>query len=159
MELIKAAHIGLGELGILAFLWVLMEVVQGPSGVAVLRARVAAVTGTAMFFAAWLAGGMYYVISYGDEVKPVIKGGPWPWAHGVFMETKEHIFLFLPFLAIVTAALVWQYGDRLKDDRVMRFSVYALGGVVVLIGLLMTVMGYFVSAGFREAVSVTAGGA
>lgn len=153
MELIKAAHIGLGELGILAFVWVLMEVVQSPTGVAVIRARAAAALGTAMFFAAWLAGGMYYVIEYGDNVKPTIKEGPWPWAHGVFMESKEHIFLFLPFLAIVAAALVWQYGDKLKDDRVMRFAVYSLGGVVILIGLLMTVMGYFVSAGFREAIT------
>ncbi len=153
MEIIKAAHIGLGELGILAFIWVLMEVVQGPSGAAVVRARAAALAGTAMFFGAWLVGGMYYVIHYGDEVKPVINEGPWPWAHGVFMETKEHLFLFLPFLAIVTAALVWQYADRLKEDRLMRFAVYTLGGVVVLIGLLMTVMGYLVSAGFREAVS------
>jgi hypothetical protein len=153
MELIKAAHIGLGELGILAFVWVLMEVVQGPNAMGVIRTRAAAALGTAMFFAAWLAGGMYYVVQYGDEVKPVIKEGPWPWAHGVFMESKEHIFLFLPFLGIVAAALVWQYGDRLKDDRLMRFAVYALGGVVVLIGLLMTILGYFVSAGFREAVT------
>lgn len=153
MELIKAAHIGLGELGILAFVWVLMEVVQGPSGIAVLRARAAAATGTALFFAAWLAGGLYYTAHYGDDVKPVIKAGPWPWAHGVFMESKEHIFLFLPFLSLVTAALVWQYGNRLQEDRLMRFAVYSLGGVVVLIGLLMTVMGYFVSAGFREAIT------
>ncbi len=153
MELIKAAHIGFGELGILSFVWVIMEVVQGPEGVAVIRARAAAAMGTAMFFAAWLAGGMYYVIQYGDNVKPVINEGPWPWAHGVFMETKEHLFLFLPFLAIVAAALVWQYGDKLKDDRLMRFSVYALAGVVVLIGILMTIMGYFISAGFREAIT------
>lgn len=153
MELIRAGHIALGEVGILAFVWVLMEVVQGPNGLGVLRARAAALLGTALFFGAWLAGGMYYVIEYGENVKPVIKEGPWPWAHGVFMETKEHIFLFLPFLALVAAALVWQYGDRLRDDRTMRFAVYALGGVVVLIGVLMTVMGYFVSSGFREAIS------
>jgi len=153
MELIRAAHIALGEVGILAFVWVLMEVVQGPSGAGVLRIRGAALLGTGLFFAAWLAGGMYYVIEYGENIKPVIKEGPWPWAHGVFMETKEHIFLFLPFLALVATALVWQYGDRLRDDRAMRFAVYALGSVVILIGVLMTVMGYFVSSGFREAVA------
>lgn len=153
MELIRAAHIALGEMGILAFIWVLMEVVQGPNGVAVLRARAAALLGTGLFFGAWLMGGMYYVIEYGENVKPVIKEGPWPWAHGVFMESKEHIFLFLPFLSLVAAALVWQYGDRLRDDRTMRFAVYALGGVIVLIGVLMTMMGYFVSSGFREAIT------
>jgi hypothetical protein len=154
MELIKAGHIGLGELGILASIWTVMEVVHGPNGLGVLRAKAAAMGATAFFFAAWLFGGMYYVIHYGDEVKPVVNAGPWPWAHGVFMETKEHLFLVLPFLSIVVAALVWQYGDRLATDKTLRFSVYSILGVVILIGLLMAVMGYFVSAGFREAISV-----
>ena len=53
------------------------------------------------FFLSWLSGGYYYVVHYGKAVKPLIKAGPYPWAHTVVMEAKEHIFLFLPFCALV----------------------------------------------------------
>ncbi len=151
MELVRAAHIALGELAILAFIWVILEVVVGPNGVGVLRARAAALLGSILMFGAWLLGGLYYVVHYGEQVKPVIKEGPWPWAHGIFMESKEHLFLFLPFLGITATALLWQHASRLREDRTMRFAVYTLTGVIVLIGILMSVMGYFISSGFREA--------
>jgi len=95
---------------------------------------------------------MYYVIHYGKNVKPVIIQGPWPWAHGVFMEAKEHIFLFIPFVAVMFLVLVWQHGDQLSERKDFRFATFATGGLVVLLGTLMTVFGYFVSNGFRAAV-------
>lgn len=153
MELLVAPHVALGELAILSFLWVIAEVMMGPSGVGVMRAKGAAVVGVMAAFSEWLLAGIYYTVFYGDNVKPLINEGPWPWAHGIFMEAKEHIYLFLPFLAIVLLALVWQQGDLLKERRSARFMVYAVAGVSILLVLLSGVMGYLISTGYREALS------
>ena len=51
----------------------------------------------ASYIISWVAGGWYYWKYYGSNVKPAITSGDFPWAHIVFMESKEHIFLFLPF--------------------------------------------------------------
>lgn len=150
MELLVAAHIALGELGILAFFWLIVELLHGPSDTGVLRAKGAALAGTALFFAAWLVGGVYYVVQYGNVIKPVILQGTWPWTHSIFMETKEHIFLFLPFLSFATLVQVWQGAERLEKDSKLRGGLYVLAGTTVLLGVLMTIMGYFVSSGFRH---------
>lgn len=150
MELLVAAHIALGELGILAFVWVVAELVHGPSETGVLRAKGAALAGTALFFAAWLVGGTYYVVHYGSVIKPVILKGTWPWTHDIFMDTKEHIFLFLPFLSLTTLAVLWQGAEHLAEKRRLKSGLYVLAGTTILLGVLMTVMGYFVSSGYRH---------
>lgn len=150
MELLVAAHIALGELGILAFFWLIVELLQGPSDVGVLRAKGAALLGTVLFFTAWLVGGVYYVVQYGSVIKPVIEQGSWPWTHSIFMETKEHIFLLLPFLSFATFVQIWQGAERLERDARLRGAVYVLAGTTLLVGALMTIMGYFVSSGFRH---------
>jgi len=150
VELLVAAHIGLGELGILAFFWLLLELLHGPSNAGMLRAKGAALAGTALLFSSWLVGGVYYVVHYGIAIKPVIQQGTWPWTHGIFMETKEHIFLFLPFLGTATLVQLWQGVERLEKDSRLKNGLYVLVSTTVLLGVLMTVMGYFVSSGFRH---------
>jgi hypothetical protein len=150
MELLVAAHIAVGELGILAFVWVLLEVLNGPSESGVWRAKAAAILGTGLFFAAWIVGGTYYVVQYGSVVKSVITQGAWPWAHGIFMEVKEHVFLFLPFLSLTALVYLWRSVDSLEGDHRVRGAFYALIGSVILLGALMTVMGYFVTSGYRQ---------
>ncbi len=150
MELLVAAHIALGELGILTFFWLIVELLHGPSDAGVLRAKGAALAGTMLFFAAWLIGGVYYVVQYGSVIKPVIQQGTWPWTDSIFMETKEHIFLFLPFVGFATLAQIWQGAERLERDARLRGALYVLVGTTLLLGVLMTVMGYFVSSGFRH---------
>lgn len=150
MELLVAAHIALGELGILAFVWILLELLNGPSPSGVLRAKAAAALGTGLFFGAWIVGGTYYVIHYGSAVRPVILAGAWPWAHGIFMEVKEHVFLFLPFLSLTTLVYLWREGAALADNPRARSAFYALLVTVILLGALMTVMGYFVTSGYRQ---------
>jgi len=68
------------------------------------------------------------------------------------MESKEHIFLFLPFLTILLLFLVWKYGDKLKEERGLRFSIFAVGGVALLVFVLMIVSGFLISSGYRVAV-------
>lgn len=39
----------------------------------------------------WICGGYWYVHFYPAE-KTLIPNGPWPFAHNLFMETREHFF-------------------------------------------------------------------
>src|SRR3989344_2053413 len=97
VQILIGLHAALGEIGILAFLWAFVELLN-PTEHRTKRAVIAVSLGTILFFASWIIGGYYYVQYYGPDVKPVINAGSEPWAHKVFTETKEHVFLFLPFL-------------------------------------------------------------
>ena len=92
-------HAIFGELGIFAFVWAFVELFD-PTTQRLKRAKTASLVGTVFFMLSWIIGGYYYVSFYGPIIKPLILEGPQPWAHTVVMEAKEHIFLFLPFLAI-----------------------------------------------------------
>lgn len=143
-------HAALGELGGLLFLWVFVEMLS-PSERRIKRAQSVALVGLILLLSAWIVGGYYYVTYYGQVVKPVIKEGPLPWAHSVVMETKEHVFLFLPFLSIVVWGLLRNNHLTLMTDTKMRVALLVLIAEIVLITLAMAGMGFMISAGFRSA--------
>src|SRR3989338_2481334 len=118
-------HAGLGELGAIAFLWVLIEMMS-PTPERVKRAKIVALIGVIALFLSWFIGGYYYVNTYGNEVKPIIKEGPQPWAHGIFMETKEHVFLFLPFLSILAFSIIRNYENDIMKNKKLRISILLL---------------------------------
>jgi len=144
-------HAGLGEIGALAFLWVFVELLD-PNVRRVARAKTAALAGTISLFLAWIIGGYYYLTTYNDVVKPIIKDGPMSWSHNVMMETKEHIFLFLPFLAILVLGLINARSASLAEGKKIK-SILALSLLVFLIALAMAAFGYLISTGFREAIT------
>jgi len=148
-------HVAISELGILMFIWAFIEIFAGSNGSAK-RARTAVLLGTIIFFLSWFTGGYYYVNTYGPEVKPVIKAGPQPWAHGVVMEAKEHIFLILPILALATLFFVGEYGKDALKKKDTRKGLLILIGLNIAIGILMAVFGYFISSGFRSALEAAA---
>ena len=138
-------HLGFAIIGIDALLWLLGEIKSKSRK----RPRVlTALIGLVSFIVSWIAGGYYYVKFYGPLVKPVIKAGLAPWAHGVVMETKEHIFLF-----IIPMVMTILFATLLKDEEweslrlkkpVMCLVAYAAG-----LGLLIGLMGYIISAAAR----------
>ena len=143
-------HAWLGEFAALMFIWAFIEMISGCES-NIRRAKRAVLLGIACIFAAWLVGGFYYVEFYGSDVKPLIKEGPLPWAHKVVMETKEHVFLFLPFLGLLAYGLLQRLGDQMVEDRRARVAtMYALGSVAV-IAACMALFGFLVSSGFRAA--------
>lgn len=143
-------HAWFGEFAALMFAWALVELISGQSA-NIRRARFAVILGTLFLFAAWFGGGFYYLEIYGSAVKPFIKEGPMPWAHGVVMETKEHVFLFLPFLGALSWGLMQRLGQVMETDKRARVAaMYAVGTVTVLAGS-MALMGFLVSSGFRAA--------
>jgi magnesium-transporting ATPase (P-type) len=147
-----AVHAALGELAGFAFLWAFVEML-GPSPERIKRAQFASIVGLALVVASWLTGGFYYVNYYGASVKPLIKEGPSPWAHLIFMETKEHVFLFLPFIAATATALILAYGPRLQEDRSARRAFQVMAGLSVIMVLAVAAMGFIVTSGYRDALA------
>lgn len=149
-ELLIGTHAFLGEAGALMFLWVLVELLN-PTFIRLKRARSVALLGTIFFALSWIVGGYYYVEVYGPLIKPIIKAGPQPWAHGVAIETKEHVFLFLPFLAFLLFSALTTLRDRLLEDQTLRIALVLLAGLIVLIAFAMAGLGVVTSMGFRSA--------
>ena len=150
--LLRGLHVGFGELALFFTIATLFSLVWVSPKRKVGMAKIASLVGVISAFVSWLVSGLYYVIYYGPQVKPVIKGGSWPWAHGIFMEGKEHVFLFLPFIAMILLFLVWKYADRWDEDRAVRLSIVTVGSIAIFITVLMAVSGYLISSGYRIAV-------
>jgi hypothetical protein len=143
-------HAIAAEIGIIAFLWVLVELLN-PTESRIARAQVAAVIGCAALFFAWLVGGFYYVEVYGLHVKPLIKASEAAWVHSIVMEVKEHVFLFLPILATLATAMLYKYESELIHNRDTRVSIVLLAGLIFLLGFSIAGMGALISAGYRFA--------
>ncbi|MBI5457169.1 hypothetical protein HY971_00395 [Candidatus Kaiserbacteria bacterium] len=97
----------------------------------------------ALFLLSWATSAYYYVMYYGTAVKPRILAGDAPFAHTFFMETKEHIFLLLPFVAI-SIALCTSYLRANPDDG-LRKSTAFLTLIALGIGVATAVSGMLVS--------------
>ena len=148
-NLLVAMHAITGILAIFAFLFVFIELLD-PREKTIKRIQVFAYIGTILIFISWIVGGYYYVNYYGPNVKPLITEGSTPWVHTVIMETKEHVFLFLPFLAILITGIIFSYADLLKSHKA-KSSVLILSALIILIGLAIAGMGYLISTGARGA--------
>ena len=143
-------HAGIAEIGLFAFLWVLVELLN-PTETRINRAKTAALLGLICLAVAWLAGGYYYVEIYGSQVKPLIKASDAKWVHNIVMEVKEHVFLFLPILATLSFSLIHKYGNDLIDNRDARTSVILLSGLIFLLGFAIAGMGAIIASGYRFA--------
>lgn len=97
----------------------------------------------------WVTAASYYVSYYGRSVKPIILAGKYPWAHTVMTESKEHFFLFLPFLTLVLFFVLWTCGKQLQKDARLRFAVRALAGITAFLGIAVTLFGVVISGAVR----------
>ena len=148
-SLLIGTHALLGEVGVFSYFWVFVEIID-PTPQRILRAKAAAVVGLFFTVFSWITGGYHYLNAYQTSIKPAIKHGPMPWAHGVFMETKEHLFLYLPFLMSLCLVFLTRFSS---DSREERKAVLTLSGLIVLLGLAMAGMGYMISSGYRMALT------
>jgi len=155
MHALIGFHVFLGEAGALAFFLVFVGLL-GASEASVRRAKVAALFGMLFLIGAWFAGGLHYLTEYSAVVKPIIKSGPFPWAHLVITETKEHVFLFLPFLAVLTWGLLKRYQNELVQNRHFRMAVLVLALFIVLMAFAMAGMGFIISTSYRAALETNA---
>jgi hypothetical protein len=137
-------HPTFGVLGTLAAVWVFVEALnarQDNMG----RMRLAARTSTVMIWLTYFTAGYFYVLYYGAD-KAVIVAGPWPWAHGIFMEIKEHVFfltlLLATLLSVVTSGLVHE------SEGLRKLTLWTSAGVV-LTALSMEGAGAVISMGAK----------
>lgn len=143
------SHIFFGLLGVILFYAVLMNIVKQIDLQKIKFLRRSALFGFLSFTLSWLTGGYYYFLYYGAAVKPTILAGKYPWAHSIIMEAKEHIFLFLPFAALVITLLFYFFGDKIEQNQNIKKSVILLSVVIVIIGTLMALMGIIISGAVR----------
>ncbi len=139
-------HVFTGELGGILFLWVFIELINN-SERSLLRARMVAFWAIVAELVSWGTVAAYYLTHYQQAVKAVIKESNWPWAHGVILETKEHIFMFIPILAIAGYFAILQL-QRANDDG-LRKALKWVSIVIFLMAFLMAGLGFIVSLAAR----------
>lgn len=142
------AHAAAGEIGFLAFLWVIIELVNRRER-GYVRAKWVSLAGFILLFTSWFLSGTYYLNQYGNVVKPVIKGGSFAWAHNIIMETKEHVFIFIPILALFAFLLILSFPKWSIDNKIPRRSIYAICILIAALGFGMVGLGYIISAAAR----------
>lgn len=137
-------HVLLGLLGIVLFTVVLVTLLRGRPNIITLK--FSSILGLLSFLLSWVFGGYYYVVHYGGAVKPIIKAGSYPWMHLVIMETKEHVFLFLPILAILVTLTIFLGGNQLLTSKKFKNSLTLTSLLIVLVGVAILFMGFLISA-------------
>jgi len=96
-----------------------------------------------LYFLSWATAAYYYMTYYGVAVKPRILGGEMSIAHTFFMETKQHMFLVLPFVSI-SIVFCTMYLRKNPDDSIRKSTAF-LTGVALFIGLAVVASGILVS--------------
>lgn len=140
-------HIIFGVMGVIALYAVWMALLRAKPSFKFLR--VSSISAFVFLVLSWITGGYYYSKYYGTEVKPVIKEGQYPWAHDIFMESKEHVFLFLPFLAFVLAVAIFLLRDQLTSESKLKRALIFLAGLSFLLGVAITLSGVVISGAVR----------
>jgi hypothetical protein len=155
MSIILPTHVILGELSAFAFLWIFVEYLN-PTKERIHRSTFVSLASLIFILTSWVTGAIYYLTKYGSDVKPIIKAGPAPWAHLVFMEAKEHIFLFLPFLIVFGWVCIQFHANEKNFSKVEKDknSLLQLSAMIFFVAISLAGMGYVISLGFRSALEL-----
>ncbi len=147
LKFLLSLHVVLGLLGISCFaataLWLQKKELK------ILSLKKSSFLAAIFIVLSWISGGYYYYVYYGKNVKEVIKKGDYPWAHTVFMESKEHIFLFLPFLAIALAVIIFTRGESLSTSPNLKKQLTILAVLGLALGIFITLSGAIISGAYR----------
>jgi len=143
-NILLLSHPLFGVLAILAAVWVIVETINAtPENQA--RIRTTALAVAVLVWLSYVLGGYWYVAFYGAD-KAVILKGPWPEAHKFFMETKEHAFFILLFLATFLPIAA---SNDLPASKPARRLVAWTASLIVLLGLLMDGHGAIIGMGVK----------
>lgn len=140
-------HVALGLVGVIASFWTTFLLLKETFSTCAVR--MSSATAFIAYGISWITGGWYYWKYYGSIVKPKIVGGDFAWAHLVFTESKEHVFLFLPFAALCIMLILWIIPNDLKSDATLRKHVVALATLTTVVATLITLSGVLISGGAR----------
>ena len=149
-DLILLAHATFGVLGTLSAVWVFVEALNAREDNAT-RTRRASLFVAACMFMAWILGGYWYVHFYPAD-KAVILKGQWPFAHNIFMETKEHLFFLTLILAFYLPIAAW---DKLWTHPNARKMVLCVTMLIAFSGLAIEGAGAIINQGAKVALRVS----
>jgi len=145
-DAILLAHATFGALGILSALWVFVEALNSREGNAArIRTGAAGVAGSMML--AYILGGYWYLHFYPSE-KAIILRGPWPFAHNLFMETKEHLFFLTLILALYLPIVA---ADKLYANAMARKMTLCVALSIVVTGMAIEGAGAVIDHGVKVA--------
>lgn len=144
-ELLLLIHPTTGAIAILATLWVFVEVLNASARNHV-RLLWASVVGAIFMAITAVVGGYWYVTYYAVD-KATILAGPWPIAHNLVMETKEHLF-FATFILSLLLPIVISHED-ISANRGARLLVLVAAALVVLSAFAVEGGGAFISMAVR----------
>ncbi len=145
-DIILLAHAGFGVTGCLAAIWVFVETLNA-NGPDQSRIRIAASITAVAMTAAWIAGGYWYVHFYPAEKAMILKG-PWPFAHNIFMETKEHLFFVTAILAFLLPVAA---RENLSANASARKLVLSVAAMIAITGLAVEGAGAVIDHGVKVA--------
>lgn len=140
------AHPTFGMLGILASVWLLVEALNA-SEANQRRIWLASWIVTLSIVLAGLLGGYWYVAFYAAE-KALILQGPWPFAHTLVMEVKEHLFFVTLLLALYLPLLT---RIKLAEHAGARLTLMTVAMLIILTGLAIEGAGAVVNYGAKVA--------
>jgi hypothetical protein len=145
-DVVLLAHAGFGVTGCLAAVWVFAEALNAQPGNAVRLHRGALLVALCMC-AAWICGGYWYVHFYPPE-RQLILQGPWPFAHNLFMEAKEHLFFCTAILALLLPIAT---REKLYSNPAARKLVLSIAGLIAITGLTVEGAGAVIDHGVKVA--------
>ena len=143
-DVILLAHAAFGVSGIIAGLWVFVEALNASPANAISLRTAAYLTAICMA-AAWICGGYWYVNFYPAE-KALILKGPWPFAHNIFMETKEHLFFVTGILAFLLPSAT---RETLSANSAARKLVLSIAAMIVVTGVALEGAGAVIDHGVK----------
>lgn len=145
-ELLLMAHVSLGVFCLIAAVWTFVETLHA-SAANLARIRWLSRIAALAMSLAFLAGGFWYVTRYPAD-KAIILKGPWPFAHNLFMETKEHLVMLL---LLLTLYLPIATANNLANNPAARKLVLCVAGLIVLLALAMEGEGAVIAMGVKVA--------
>ena len=143
-EIILMSHVLFGVGCMIAAVWLFVDVLQVSDGNLVRIRRVSWVTAVLMWIAFVIAG-YWYVVSYKVD-KAIILKGPWPFAHNIVMETKEHLVIIL--LLLVTYLPI-AASDNLVGSKDARKLMLWVTGIIAMLALAMDGEGGLIAMGVK----------
>lgn len=145
-DILLLAHAGFGVTGCLAAVWVFVEALNAQPANA-RRMRTAALVTALSMAGAWICGGYWYVHFYPLE-KTLILRGPWPFAHNLFMETKEHLFFITAILAFLLPVAA---REKVYANAAARKLVLSVAALIAITGLAVEGAGAVIEHGAKVA--------
>jgi len=145
-ELLLMAHVSFGVLCLLATVWVFVDTLQASEANLARIKWLSRLAASAMWLA-FLVGGWWYVTLYPAD-KAIILKGPWPFAHNLFMETKEHLVILL---LLLTTYLPIVAAGNLAANKAARKLTLWVAALIVLLALTMEGEGAFIAMGVKVA--------